>query len=77
MATMQVGDIWRVDLSAVNGSPAEHWLLTDVHKENNFNFSSANIIYQVGYIQLESGRHAGRILYNINMTGSPYFKKVA
>jgi hypothetical protein len=77
MAKLQIGDIWRVDLSAVNGNPAEHWLLTDVHRENNFNFSSANEIYQVGYIQLESGRAVGRILYTIDMSGSPYFKKVA
>ena len=76
MAKLQIGDIWRVDLSAVNGNPAEHWLLTDVHRENNF-ISSANEIYQVGYIQLESGRAVGRILYTIDMSGSPYFKKVA
>lgn len=70
---MAVGDIWRKDTTMLHpDNVVKHWLITDVKLHD----TDANI-WRVDYICLESGRTDYSPLHTIDMTGNPYWKKVA
>lgn len=82
--TMEVGDIWLFDTSAILGNGAdiygrplskrEHWLILDV------NTTLSNVMDKtiVQYLCLEDGTQRDKMFNNIfDFRGNPYYKKVA
>jgi hypothetical protein len=70
---MEVGDIWRKDTRELyEGNRVQHWLIVDLWKhpveENR---------WTVDFLYLETGRCECVVLYTIDMTGNPYWKRVA
>lgn len=81
--TMEVGDIWMFDTSAILGdgvdpygrplSKREHWLILDV------NATLSNVMDRtiVQYLCLEDGIQRDKVFNNrVDFRGSPYYKKV-
>ena len=69
---MQIGDIWRKDTRELHkDNRVQHWLITDIE----YNASAG--VWRVDYLCLESGRTDYTSLYIIDLTGNPYWKKVA
>ena len=68
---MEVGDIWLKDTRDLAlDNFVFHWLITDIELVDTDK-------WLVKYICLEKGRADYMHLYTIDMTGNPYWKKVA
>ena len=70
MLTLQVGDIWK--RVYVNNEAGKHWLILKVWDSN----TGANSMY-VEYLCLETGEQDTHYMQVTDLTGSPYYKKVA
>lgn len=88
----QVGDIWRYDTTHIYSSGGfgrcEHWLILMAGPVNNILNEKELGYYEsrdfaVRYLHLETGRYDMKIFYNrewsnqLDLTGNPYYKKVA
>lgn len=70
---MEVGDIWRKDTTSLyEGNRVQHWLITNVWKHDVYEARWA-----VDFLHLETGRQECVVIYTIDLTGNPYWKKVA
>lgn len=71
MSMMSVGDIWRKDTREIyEGNRVQHWLITNIYPVEDARWS-------VDFLYLETGRCECVVLHTINMTGNPYWKRVA
>ena len=88
----QVGDIWLYDTTHIYSfggfSRHEHWLILMAGPVNNILNEKDLGYYEsrdfaVRYLHLESGRYDMKIFYSrewgqsLDLTGNPYYKKVA
>lgn len=70
---MEVGDIWRKDTRELHeGNRVQHWLITNIAT-----YETETNVWRVEYLCLENGRIDYSPLHTIDMTGNPYWKRVA
>ena len=71
MLTMQVGDIWRKDTSLLHrDNTVQHWLILDIQSEY-----AGRIL--VKFLYLEKALTNDVVMSFVDLTGNPYYKKVA
>lgn len=71
MLTMQAGDIWRKDTTAIHPTNVvQHWLILDIKNEY-----IGRVI--IKYMVMETGYVTDTLMTLVDLKGSPYYKKVA
>ena len=70
--TMQVGDIWLKDTSALHADNKPIWALV-LERSEHYNLTKISLLI----INLDTGVKETWFLQNIDFKGSPYYKKVA
>lgn len=86
----QIGDIWKYDTTALytgGFGVCEHWLILDsafIRESEKFIGFQANLFdYFVQYVHMETGDIRMKVFYgrewgnDLDLYGSPYYKKVA
>jgi len=70
---METGDIWRKDTTSIHSAnEVRHWLIIEV-KERTDGFMG----YMVRHLCLETSRVDDILVNTMDLTGNPYWKKVA